>query len=182
MVEKQSEPGGKGRATPSRKEAEEARKKQMKTPVTRKEQVKKQREARDAARLRAREAMKNGGDDRYLPPRDQGPARKFTRDFVDHRFNLAEVLLPILIAVFVFSVVFPRASLIVVILWTGTILTTVIDEVFLTRELRKELKARFEPGDGRGCVAYAVLRTSQIRRFRMPKPQVKRGDKLKDRY
>lgn len=182
MVEKQSEPSGKGRATPSRKEAEQARKKQMKTPVTRKEQLKKQKSTRDAARARTREAMANGGDDRYLPPRDQGPVRRFARDFVDSRFNVAEVLLPILVGVFIISIVFPRATFLVLVLWTVTILATVVDEVLLTRKLRKQLKTRFGPGEARGSVAYAVLRTSQIRRFRLPKAQVKRGEKLKERY
>ncbi|MEO6471129.1 MAG: DUF3043 domain-containing protein [Aeromicrobium sp.] len=183
MVEKQSEPGGKGHPTPSRKEAEAARKKQMKTPVTRKEQQQKQRVARDAARARSREAMKTGENDRYLPPREQGPARRFCRDFVDHRFNMAEVLLPILVVILLFSFVNrPWASLTVLLLWTGTILATVVDEVRMVRALRKELNTRFEPADTRGCVPYAVLRTSQLRRFRMPKAQVKRGETLKDRY
>lgn len=182
MVENQSEPGGKGRATPSRREAEAARKKQMKTPVTRKEQVKKQKEARDQARSRTREAMQSGGDDRYLPVRDKGPVRRFVRDFIDRRFNVAEVLLPILIAVFVISIVFPRATVLVLVLWTVTILATIVDVIILNRSLRKELKTRFEPSETRGCIAYAVLRTSQIRRFRMPKPQVKRGALLKDHY
>lgn len=178
MVEKQSEPGGKGRATPSRREAEEARKKQMKTPVTRKEQMKKQKTVRDAARQRTREAMASGGDDRYLPARDKGPARRFTRDFVDSRFNVAEVLLPILLAAFVLGIFLPQATFLAV----AVMLATVVDEVLLTRRLRRQLKERFEPGEGRGCAAYAVVRTSQIRRFRLPKPQVKRGEKLKERY
>ena len=29
------------------------------------------------------------GDERYLPARDKGPARAFTRDFVDSRFTVA---------------------------------------------------------------------------------------------
>src|SRR5690606_19412452 len=43
---------GKGRATPSRKEALAARKKQMKTPLTRKEQAKRERAARESMRTR----------------------------------------------------------------------------------------------------------------------------------
>lgn len=183
MVENQSEPGGKGRATPSRKEAEAARKKQMKSPATRKEQARKQKEARNLARARGREAMKTGGDDRYLPARDQGPVRRFTRDFVDHRFNVAEIMLPVLIGVFAISL-FSTSTVyrFVIGVWIATILATVIDEVVMVRALRKEFKARFQPGETRGSVAYAVLRTSQFRALRMPKCQVKRGEALKDRY
>ncbi len=183
VVDNSDGASGKGRATPSRKEAEAARKKQMKSPITRKEQTRKQKEARDAARGRTREAMRSGGDDKYLPLREQGPVRRFCRDYVDHRFNMAEVLLPILIVILLFSLINrPWASIAVLVLWTSTILITIIDEVFLVRGLRKELGARFEPGDTRGCLPYAVLRTTQLRRFRMPKPQVKRGEKLRERY
>lgn len=183
MVDNANEAAGKGRATPSRKEAEAARKKQMKTPTSRKDQVRKQREQRDAARAKTRDAMRTGGDDRYLPLREQGPVRRFCRDFVDHRFNLAEFLLPILVLILVFSFINrPWAQYVVVVLWSGTILATIVDEVVLVRRLRKELAMRFQPDEIRGAVPYSVLRTSQIRRFRMPKPQVKRGEKLKDRY
>lgn len=183
MVDNSGGASGKGRATPSRKEAEAARKKQMKSPVSRKEQSKKQRQARETARMRSREAMRSGGDDKYLPLREQGPVRRFCRDYVDRRFNMAEVLLPILIVILLFSFVNrPWASAAVLALWTATILSTIIDEVVLVRGLRKELRARFEPGDTRGCLPYTVLRSTQLRRFRMPKTQVKRGEKLKDRY
>lgn len=179
MVDNSSGASGKGRATPSRKEAEAARKKQMKTPVSRKEQTRKQREARDAARGRTREAMRGGGDDKYLPLRDQGPVRRFCRDYIDRRFNLADFLIPMLLMILVISTIWPAVA---VLPWLAAILATVVDEVFLVRRLRKELAKRFEPGDTRGALPYAVLRTTQMRRFRMPKPQVKRGENLKDRY
>lgn len=184
MVDKPNSTTGKGRATPTRKEAEAARKKQMKNAGTRKEQSKKQRVARDAARARAREAMRTGTDDRHLPPREAGPVRRFCRDYVDSRFNLAEVLLPALVVILFFSMFANQAwaGLATVIMWIAVILGTTIDEVFMVRGLKKELRARFEPDATRGAVAYSVLRTSQLRRFRMPKVQVKRGEKLKDRY
>jgi hypothetical protein len=183
VVDNSDGAAGKGRATPSRKEAEAARKKQMKSPVSRKDQTRKQKDARNAARERTREAMRSGGDDKHLPLREQGPVRRFCRDYVDRRFNMAEVLLPILIVILLFSFVNrPWASTAVLVLWTTTIIATIVDEVLLVRGLRKELRARFEPGDIRGATPYAVLRTTQLRRFRMPKPQVKRGEQLKERY
>lgn len=183
MVDNSAGAAGKGRATPSRKDAEAARKKQMKTPVSRKEQTKKQKLARNAARSRTRDAMRGDGDDRFLPLREQGPVRRFCRDYIDRRFNLAEFLLPILIVILLFSFVNrPWAQLAVVALWSVTIFATIVDEIVLLRKLRTELKARFEPNDTRGCLPYALLRTTQLRRFRMPKPQVKHGEKLKDRY
>ena len=47
-------PGAKGRKTPSRKEAEEARKRAMKTPMTRKEQMKRVRRGRRSASVSRR--------------------------------------------------------------------------------------------------------------------------------
>ena len=44
----------------------------MKTPMTRKEQMKREREARAQIRERQQEALKSG-DEKYLPLRDRGP-------------------------------------------------------------------------------------------------------------
>ena len=93
-------PSAKGRTTPSRKEAEEARKRAMKTPMTRKEQMKREREARAQIRERQQAALKSG-DEKYLPLRDRGPVRRFTRDYIDRRYVIAEFLLPILVVSFV---------------------------------------------------------------------------------
>ena len=37
------------------------------------------------------------GDERYLPPRDKGPVRRFIRDFVDSRFSFVELMVPLLV-------------------------------------------------------------------------------------
>lgn len=175
---------GKGRKTPTRKEAEAARKKQMKVPVTRKEQAKRERTTREQLRLKQRDALKTG-DEKYLPVRERGPVRKFTRDYVDRRWNFAEFLLPFLALILIVSVVGSGAqwgAAATLVLYPFIIIGTVIDELILVRGLRKQFKARFSPGETRGSVAYAVLRSTQLRRFRLPKPQVKRGEPLAQRY
>lgn len=177
---------GKGRATPSRKNAEAARKQQMKKPVSRKDQAKRERASREVARTRQREAL-NSGDEKYLPARDRGPVRRLARDFVDRRRNVAEFLLVILAFILVLSVVASRlqqqwAAYAVPIVWVLTIIGTVVDEFALVRGLRKELKTRFPPEETRGTLPYAVLRSSQLRRFRLPKVQIKRGAPLPNRY
>ena len=90
--------GGKGRPTPSRKEAEAARKTRAKVPNNPKEAKKAARDRARQDRERSRQGMM-AGDQRYLQPRDQGPGKAFTRDFVDSRFALAEYF--IVVAVFV---------------------------------------------------------------------------------
>ena len=39
------------------------------------------------------------GDERYLLPRDRGPVRRFVRDYVDTRLNMAEFAMPLLLIV-----------------------------------------------------------------------------------
>ncbi|MET0449260.1 MAG: DUF3043 domain-containing protein [Aeromicrobium sp.] len=176
----------KGRPTPSRKEAEAARRKQMKVPMTRKEQAKRERAAREDIRLKQRDALKNG-DERYLPKREQGPVRRFSRDYVDRRWNFAEFLLPFLVVLLVLfavagSISDSATTLLSSVLYPFVIVGTVLDEFIMVRGLRKELNARFGPGTSKGQTMYAVLRSTQLRRFRLPKVQVKRGEKLGDTY
>ena len=171
----------KGRATPSRTEAAAARTKAMKTPVTRKEQMQRDRQARSDLRRRQQEALRAGKGD-ALPPRDRGPVRAFVRDYVDRRRNVAEYLLPLLVVVFICSVVPTLATqTIAVIAWPAMILLTILDEVLLVSGLRKQLKLRFPGESTRGATGYAVLRSTQLRRFRLPKPAIARGEEPRER-
>lgn len=156
----------------------------MKTPVSRKEQARKQRAARDRIRERQRQAMRGEGSARDLPPRDRGPVRALCRDFVDRRLTFAEWLLPVLILIFAMSMV-PNQAVISAVMWvwTAAILVTVLDEVMQVRSLRREFARRgYEKKDTRGAYAYTVMRSSQLRRLRLPKPVVKRGDPLRAHY
>ena len=80
----------KGRPTPSRKEAEAARKALLKGKAApRSGSSKDDRETR----LRQRERML-AGDESALMARDRGPSRRFARNFVDARRNAGELFLP----------------------------------------------------------------------------------------
>ena len=175
-------PGSKGRPTPKRRESEAARKKRMTPPRTRKEAAALQRERTRSQRRRAREAMQTG-DERYLPRRDQGPVRRFVRDFVDCRRSAAEFLLPGLIVILMLSFV-PTvwAANAVVTMWMLMIVVTAIDSVLLAWRLGRELDRRFPDGGTRGTKLYGLLRSTQLRALRMPKAQVKPGQTLPDTY
>lgn len=171
----------KGRPTPSRKEAEAARKKAMKTPLTRKEQLQRDRQARAELRKSQQEALRTGRGDK-LPARDRGPVRAFARDYVDRRRNVAEYLLPILVAVLLLSFIqTPLAQLVTVYAWAATIILTIIDEILLVTGLKRQLKQRFPTDSRKGAVGYAVLRSTQLRRFRLPKPAIARGQAPRER-
>lgn len=172
---------GKGGPTRSRKEAEAARKQEMKRPITRKEQAERERKRRNSARDKQREALMGGGSTADLPARDRGPARALARDFVDRRRTVAEFMLPILIVILLLSFV-KSASAVVFSLWTVTILATAIDEILLVFLLKRELNKRFSKAEARGAVLYAVLRSTQMRRLRLPKPTIAIGQPLNEKY
>ncbi|MEV4684324.1 DUF3043 domain-containing protein [Streptomyces kurssanovii] len=168
----------KGRPTPKRSEAQGQRRRASSgAPQDRKEAMKRQREARRADLARQREALASG-DERYLPARDKGPVRRFVRDFVDSRFCIAEFFLPLAVVILVLSMVrVGQLQNIALLLWLGVIVLIVVDSIGLSIRLKKQLRERFPNEPKRGAVAYGLMRTLQMRRLRLPKPQVKRGER-----
>lgn len=167
--------GAKNRPTPSRKEAEAARKRPL-VPNDRRAATKASREAARLQRLKAREAMM-GGEEKYLPARDRGPVRRYVRDYVDARVNVGEFLLPVMLVVLLASVFSGQGQLAVVVFFAmyGLVALAVIDGFVLGLRLKRRLVARFGAEQvGRGAVMYGVLRAFQLRRSRIPRPQVAR--------
>ncbi|ORT60590.1 DUF3043 domain-containing protein [Streptomyces sp. CB03238] len=167
----------KGRPTPKRSEAQTHRRRAQTVPTDRKEAMRRQREARRADLARQRQALASG-DERYLPARDKGPVRRFVRDFVDSRFCVAEFFLPLAVVILVLSSL-PNTQLknIALLLWLAVIALIVVDSVGIWIRLKKQLATRFPNEPKRGAVAYGLMRTLQLRRLRLPKPQVKRGER-----
>ncbi|RLV09044.1 hypothetical protein CTZ27_06135 [Streptomyces griseocarneus] len=167
----------KGRPTPKRSEAASQRRSLASTPANRKDAAKRSREARRADMARQREALANG-DERYLPIRDKGPVRRFARDYVDARYSAMEFFLPLAVLILILSMI-NRGTFQVYVLfaWMVVIALLVINALVLGLGLRSALKQRFPDENRRGAVAYGVMRTLQVRRLRLPKPQVKRGEK-----
>ncbi|MEU2774251.1 DUF3043 domain-containing protein [Streptomyces sp. NPDC007162] len=167
----------KGRPTPKRSEAQTQRRSVASTPTTRKDAAKRQRDERRTAMERQRQALATG-DERYLPARDKGPVRRFARDWVDSRFNVAEFFLPLAVVILVMSVVNNTAiKNIALLLWLVVIVLIVLDAAVSGLRLRKRLAERFPDQNKKGAVAYGLMRSLQMRRLRLPKPQVKRGER-----
>lgn len=165
----------KGRPTPKRSEAQSQRRSVANTSMSRKDAAKRQRDERRAQLERQRQALA-GGDERYLPVRDKGPVRKFARDFIDSRFNVAEFFLPMAVVILVLSMVrVGSLQTIALLLWLVVIVLIVLDSFVTAFRLRKQLAERFPEQNRRGAVAYALMRSLQMRRLRLPKPQFKRG-------
>ncbi len=168
----------KGRPTPKRRDAEQARKARVSAPRDRKEAMRQQREKSRAERAKVHQAMATG-DERYLPARDKGPVRRFTRDYVDSRRTPAEYLLPYFLVIFIVMTIPMRGvQAIATYLWLVAIVVVPIDLFLMARRLKRELQTRLPNESHRGAVSYGVMRATQIRRLRLPKPQVKPGDKI----
>ncbi|WP_046496494.1 DUF3043 domain-containing protein [Streptomyces odonnellii] len=167
----------KGRPTPKRSDAQSQRRRAATVPADRKTAMKRQRETRRADLARQREALASG-DERYLPVRDKGPVRRFVRDYVDARFCMAEFFLPLAVVILVLSMIrVAQLQTVALLLWLVVIVLIVVDSAGIWFRLRKELAERFPDTPKRGAVAYGLMRTLQMRRLRLPKPQVKRGER-----
>ena len=179
-AEPQPKPGGKGRPTPSRKEAEAARKAAFKKPRNRKEASAIRRDKVRTERAKMQAAMQTG-DDRYLPAADKGPVRRFARDYVDARWSVMEFALPVLLVIsllgVVFSGVFTWLPGLVNLLFLVMIACIGADWFFLSGGLKRAIAKKFPNESTRGIGFYAVRRTMQMRRWRLPKPMVARGEK-----
>jgi hypothetical protein len=164
---------GKGVPTPSRAEQEAARKRPL-VPNDRKEAAKAAKAKEAEARERARLGLA-AGDERYLPMRDRGPQKKFVRDYVDARFSIGEILIPVMFAVIILTFI-PSAqvqAIGILALWSF-FLIAIVDVIILGQLLTRKLRAKY--GDGAERVRwYAAMRALQLRMLRLPKPQVKRG-------
>jgi hypothetical protein len=166
----------KGRPTPSRKEAEAARKQQLRIPKDPKEAKKAARD-RDRNERAAQRAALMAGDEKALPNRDRGPGRAFARDFVDSRFTLAEFFIFIAIAVLVLGFIRnPAIQSIVSLAFFAFTAVIVVDTAVLLFQLSRRAKQHLpDPADRKGLFLYATLRTLQLRRLRLPPPRVRRG-------
>jgi hypothetical protein len=170
----------KGRPTPKRSVAE-AKRRQPITAGSRAPAAPRTKEEKAKARGNRAgryEAMKRG-EAWALNPRDRGPARALARDFIDSKRRISEyymyVLVVLLAAVFVRSA---AAQAIISPLVLVLVLVIVVDATMIRRSLNRLVAERLPGESARGLTMYAVMRALQIRRFRVPAPRVRPGDKF----
>jgi len=178
-VETPVKSGGKGRATPKRRDAE-ARRLHPVVPTDRKAAKAQARAKQDEAWRRQREAMRTG-DERYLPARDKGPVKRYIRDYVDARFSLGEAFMPLSILLIVIMVGVqtrvPRIGLMLIMGLYAVFLLSIIDAAVCWWLVRRRLHAKFGEDKVRaqGTVFWYVFsRCFNLRRWRQPSPQVAR--------
>ncbi|MGH3239490.1 MAG: DUF3043 domain-containing protein [Spirillospora sp.] len=172
-------PGGKGRPTPKRKEAEKRNRQPITAPASRKEAYRKVRERQADDRAKARKGMQKG-DEKHLLKRDKGPVRKLARNYVDSRRTVGSYLMYAMFAIVLLSMLpIPVARLLV--LFAPPLLLVVVfaEGLMLSRGIKRLAADRYPDEDVKGVGLYAAMRAMQIRRLRVPKPQVRVGEKAK---
>lgn len=172
--ENEAQRQGKGRPTPSRKVAQAAKARPIvgsKDKALRKEQ----RQAQMNARERARQGMM-AGEERYLTVRDRGPQRRYVREYVDARWNVGELMIPVMLVFLVVALIPGYIQVYSIYFVWGFLFLAIIDAVILGFLLKKRLTEKFGDGQVQGGYRwYAAMRALQFRPLRMPKPQNKRG-------
>jgi hypothetical protein len=167
----------KGRPTPTRKAAEEARKQRLAPARGRKATGAASRQRASDQRAKVRQAMETG-DERYLPARDRGPVKKLIRNYIDSRRTIGEWLLIVFFVVIAVGWTVPAAAA-----YSGwgflvILAAMAVDSVRIVRGVKSEIRSRFGDDETKGVAMYAVMRAWQMRRLRLPKPQVGHGDKI----
>ncbi len=170
---------GKGHATPKRREVEKGRRRAVAAPKTRKEAYAAQRERSRDQRGQQLAALRSG-DERHLPARDRGPIRRYARDFIDSRRSVGEFFLPLALVILLLSFGGQLAKNTTVAsigstLWLAIVVLIAIDTVTMSARLRRGLAKTFPDQSTRGALPYALMRSLQIRRFRLPTPRVSAG-------
>jgi hypothetical protein len=178
LTEQLARAAGKGRPTPKRSEAQGRRAgPPPPPPTTRKEAYKRMRQTQASRRVESRAGAARG-DDNYLPARDRGPVRKLVRDVVDSRRNVGSFFL-VIAAVALVGTIAPSPAIknYSTIVLLGFFLVMIVDSVVLSRRIKRKVAERFPNGDHktRGLVWYGISRSTMIRRWRFPKPEVPLG-------
>ena len=169
---------GKGRPTPARKQQEAANRKPIvgaKSP----EAIKAAKAKAVEERRKAREGMMRG-EERYLTVRDKGPQRRLARDIVDSRFTAGQLVMPALFVMIIISYAGSTEVQVYTLLGMWILFFVIaVDAFFIGRSVEKSIETKFGKGKAeKGVRWYAAMRSIQMRPMRLPKPQVKRGDKV----
>jgi hypothetical protein len=103
---------------------------------------------------------------------------------VDARYNVGEFMLPVMVLVLALTFLAPLVksiqswtTLLIFVMVYGLVAAGVVDGFLMWRRIKAKIFARFGEAPPRGAAMYAVMRAFQMRRSRLPRPQVPRGHK-----
>ena len=152
--------------TPTRREAEAARRERLNPTLSPKEA-----KARNRAAQRAQRTQR-------LEDFDNTPQRRLLRDVVDARFNLAEIAMPLLLTfmfVTLIPAVLPYLDWFMYAAW-GFMGAMVLDTWIVWRKFKALAAERLPGAPIKGLLFYAFNRQLSFRRWRQPAPRLQRGE------
>ena len=165
-----SGPVRKDAPTPTRKEAEQARMERLHPTLSPKQARAKDRQARAEQR------------DSQLRVQEAQPGRVLMRDWVDSRRGLAQFSMPLLMTMLMVSLLVTSfGTLLTAIMSYATwlVMALIGADLFLMWRGYKKLHAERLPREPlKGLLSYGINRSINLRRLRLPKPRVKRGDQI----
>jgi len=168
----------KGAPTPKRSEAQANRRQPYQPPADRKTASKQSKQRSQADRLRRSQALQRG-EDWALPAKDRGPVRALARDVVDSRHGFGEYYMLMVVFLFVLLVLpGSRTKIIADFIVVALLLLIVVEGWFVGRKVKRLAAERYPGQSTRGVMMYTVVRGISMRRMRVPKPRVNRGDKI----
>jgi hypothetical protein len=162
--------------TPKRSEAEANRRQPYRAPTDRKAAYQDSKQ-RDRAERQRRAAAMQRGEDWALPRKDQGRVRALARDVVDSRRSVSEYYLIMVIPIFALLLT-PKPELKVIAdgIVIAVLCVVIAEGWYVGRKVERLAKERYPGESTRGVRMYSAMRGTQMRRLRMPKPKVDRGD------
>lgn len=161
--------------TPTRKQAEAARKQRVKPQLTARQARVRERQASRDARLKA------------MGDADAAPARSLARDFVDSRWTISEFLMPALLVTIVITLLGQQVwgtgqvafTLMQVTVFAayGLLAITVVEVIINWQRFKRRLREKYPKETPKGLLFYFLNRNITVRRMRNPRPVVDRGDR-----
>lgn len=162
-----SDPAGKkNRPTPSRKEAEAARRERLHPKLTKKQLKAQEREDRRSRELALEKA------------RNEDPAQKLMRNYVDARWSIGEFAWPVLLILVALTLAAGTDR--VLQYWITSVMWVFmaaagVNAFLLWRGFKAELNKRYPRARTRGLAIALSSRMLTLRRFRQPGPAIPRG-------
>jgi Protein of unknown function (DUF3043) len=168
----------KGTPTPKRSEAQGNRRQPYQAPTDRKSASKQSRARGRDDRARRTQALQRG-ESWALPRKDQGPVRALARDVVDARRGVGEYYM-IMVVVLIVLLVVPGSSTKVIadVVVLALLALIVVEGWFVSKKVKRLAAERFPGESTQGVAMYTTMRGISMRRMRVPKPRVNRGDQI----
>lgn len=156
--------------TPTRREAEQARRERLHPTLTPKQ-----------ARARERQARAEQRDSQMRVAEAQ-PGRALMRDWVDSRRGVAQFSMPLLMTMLLASLLVTSLGSVLTMVMsyaTWLVMLMILVDLFVMWRGYKKLHAERLPKEPlKGLLSYGINRSINLRRLRLPKPRVNRGDPI----